>query len=291
MKAIINRGISGSGKSTSTLNYLDEYKIICRDEFRKELVPNDPDINFWEQYSFDKNIENTVTSLVDKAIIECSKTGSNIILDNTNLFNRKVDSLKTYLKSLGFEVEENNCNIFSDINIYHKRNKNRLHSVNSGVVNDQFITSSINELVPLESNKIFIVDLDGTISLMNGRKAFEYKHSINDVPNEYVTNIIKHLVDTGYVDYVQFLTGRESYHYDIYIEWLELQGFDMNIHKLLCRKTSDYRKDSIIKKEIYDNCLKQNTILGVFDDRPQVVQMWWDENLPVFHVGDFRKDF
>jgi hypothetical protein len=37
--------------------------------------------------------------------------------------------------------------------------------------------------------------------------------------------------------------------------------------------------------------LKQNNIKYLFDDRNQVIDMWWDNKLPVFHVGDYRNVF
>ena len=291
MKAIINRGISGSGKSKSNSLHPD-FKIISKDIYRKELVLHDTEINFWTTYRFfDKEIENSVIDLMNKDIQSSADAGENIIIDNTNLSNNRTNELIKHLQRLGYEILINNCNHSDNINDYIVNNKNRLDSVDSSVVNDQYIMACINKLIPLKSHRILIVDIDGTLALPTHRSIYDYNKAYSDDVNSYVYDLIKHLAKTDYVDYIQFLTGRESYSYDVTKNWLTAKGFDMNKHRLLSRKTNDSRKDYIIKEEIYFNCLQQNTVVGLFDDRPQVVEMWWDNLLPVFHVGDFRIKF
>ena len=47
------------------------------------------------------------------------------------------------------------------------------------------------------------------------------------------------------------------------------------MRKYYYKPENDYRKDNIIKKEIFDNYLKDvYNILFVYDDRNQVVNMW-----------------
>ena len=56
------------------------------------------------------------------------------------------------------------------------------------------------------------------------------------------------------------------------------------------RPEGDSRKDSIIKREIFDAEVRDRwRITGVFDDRQQVVRMWRQLGLTVFQVaeGDF----
>ena len=59
---------------------------------------------------------------------------------------------------------------------------------------------------------------------------------------------------------------------------------------LLMRKDNDDRKDSIVKKEIYDNeILGKYNVLFVLDDRDQVVKLWRSLGLVCLQVanGDF----
>jgi len=68
------------------------------------------------------------------------------------------------------------------------------------------------------------------------------------------------------------------------MRWLE--DNDIVFDQLYMRATDDTRKDSIVKQEIYDKHIKDKyNVVFVFDDRPQVVQMWRDNGLFVFDVN------
>jgi hypothetical protein len=79
------------------------------------------------------------------------------------------------------------------------------------------------------------------------------------------------------------LSGREDKSKEHTCSWLKENK--INFDNIYMRKTGDFRKDSIIKKEIYDEFIKDKyTVMGVFDDRPQVVRMWKELGLFVFNV-------
>ena len=53
--------------------------------------------------------------------------------------------------------------------------------------------------------------------------------------------------------------------------------------ELLMRKADDVRKDSIVKREMYEEHIKgKYNVKFVFDDRPQVVKTWRELGLFVF---------
>ena len=158
-------------------------------------------------------------------------------------------------------------------------------------INDQYLLAAQSGYLELSSSNIALVDIDGTVAIKCDRSPFEYNKADNDTPNQYVIDTINALYETKRIDYIQFLSGRESYSYELTRNWLIKHGFDMTKHRLLMRRTSDHRRDSVIKNEIYESCLKQNNIKYLFDDRNQVIDMWWDNKLPVFHVGDYRNVF
>ena len=59
---------------------------------------------------------------------------------------------------------------------------------------------------------------------------------------------------------------------------------------LFMRAEGDSRRDSIVKQEIFDTDVRDRwRVVGVFDDRQQVVRMWRGLGLTVFQVaeGDF----
>ena len=53
------------------------------------------------------------------------------------------------------------------------------------------------------------------------------------------------------------------------------------------RKKDDFRKDSIIKKEIFENEINPKyNVLFVYDDRNQVVKTWRELGVKVFQVEE-----
>jgi hypothetical protein len=72
------------------------------------------------------------------------------------------------------------------------------------------------------------------------------------------------------------VTGR----YDTYRKQTEewLKKYAINYEKLIMRKAGDKRKDSIIKKELYEKNIKDHyDVVFVLEDRDQVVKMWREE--------------
>jgi hypothetical protein len=56
------------------------------------------------------------------------------------------------------------------------------------------------------------------------------------------------------------------------------------------RPKNDYRKDSLIKEEIYVNNIKNKyNVIAVYDDRDQVVKKWRELGIKCFQVdyGNF----
>lgn len=276
MEAIINIGLSGSGKSFNNSKYPD-YKVISKDIYRKRFVRHDPSRNFWLSYKYsDPNVENNVISTMSNEIITSSKKGENIIIDNTNLSPYRTFELKEFLSKLGYTIRVINYNTTDDINYYLSNNKKRLDSVESTVINDQFINACINELIPLESKDILLVDVEGTL-LQTNQNSYH--------TNEYITDLLKHLDDTNYCDYIQFVSNQTSDRYSLILDWLSSHGFDMSKHRLLCRKSIDKRPEIAVKSELFNNCFKHNNLLAVMEDNIDIFFMYQDIGLPVLKVS------
>lgn len=136
--------------------------------------------------------------------------------------------------------------------------------------------------------KAIIVDLDGTICLLDQRTPFEYEKCDTDLPHEPIIDIVKrYRTDPEFS--VIFLSGREDSAYEKTKEWIT-KHIGNEPEYLFMRKTKDWRKDWIVKKEIFDAKIKPFfDILFVLDDRNQVVEMWRKEGLVCLQVaeGDF----
>ena len=293
-------GISASGKSTYVKEHATSNSVIINnDNARRRFVGINPEDNLWDYYKFDKNVESQVKSETDALINDAFYNNKDLWIDNTNLTAIKNENLKKFLEQLGYEVHFHNLNISSNINTYLCRNQQRINELKPSVINDQYIRACINNYVDFETgdrvqSRIALVDIDGTVAdHCNQRSPFDWSRVSNDRPRPYVIETLKALYNFGSIDFIQFLSGRESICYDDTMIWLQnVAGFDMTRHRLLMRQRKDNRKDVIIKSEIYENCIKDKyEIKFVFDDRNQVVDYWWDQKLPVFHVGDYRNVF
>ena len=80
------------------------------------------------------------------------------------------------------------------------------------------------------------------------------------------------------------VSGRPGNYREATEKWLDKHGFEFDV--LLMRRAGDKRPDTEVKKEIYDKCLKKYEIECVFDDRPRIINMWKEQGLKVFDVGN-----
>ena len=140
--------------------------------------------------------------------------------------------------------------------------------------------------------KSIIVDIDGTLALMNGKRdPYDWNRVDVDDPNTPIIDLVKKFKNQlGYN--VIIMSGRDGRALSLTRQWLNNYGVPYD--RLLMRAAKDFRKDSLIKKELYQNVLlAENPDLQVdyvIDDRQQVVDMWRDElGLTVLQVakGDF----
>ena len=140
--------------------------------------------------------------------------------------------------------------------------------------------------------KAIICDLDGTLSFANGRDWYDASTCDEDKLNEPVAEVVRWAKDNGYS--IIFLSGREAKYSEPTIKFLDKHGFYANNgtytpgYFLHMRKTSDNRKDSIVKRELYEEyVLGKYDVLFILDDRKQVVDMWrLAYGLTVFQVAE-----
>ena len=131
---------------------------------------------------------------------------------------------------------------------------------------------------PIYFNKTVICDLDGTLSLLNGRNPYKPETCDEDKVNRPVAMILELFYQSfkdG--DVITFLSGRE-YKYRTQTRKFLNRAISFRNYNLFMRETDDFRKDSIVKKELFDKYIKDEyDVLFVMDDRNQVVDMWRNE--------------
>ncbi|WP_431166678.1 HAD family acid phosphatase [Tenacibaculum halocynthiae] len=135
--------------------------------------------------------------------------------------------------------------------------------------------------------KAIICDLDGTLSLINNRSPFDGSKCEQDLPNIPIVNLVKNYQNLGFK--ILLLSGRDGQYQPETESWLKKH--EVIYDKLWMRKPKDYRKDSIIKEEIFRREIDNKYFIEfVLDDRNQVVDLWRKElKLPCLQVfyGDF----
>jgi hypothetical protein len=139
----------------------------------------------------------------------------------------------------------------------------------------------VEALIP-KRHPAIIVDLDGTLALMNGRGPFEQHKCDTDLLCRPVAQAVHGLSLMGYL--VLITTGRFQQHFGKTKEWLIREKVPHA--RIYMRADGDYLKDAVVKREIYENQIEPYyDVLLVLDDRAQVVNMWRELGLQCLQVA------
>ena len=147
--------------------------------------------------------------------------------------------------------------------------------------------------------KIVIFDLDGTLALIDKRRAlatkdngkFDWDIFFNpdnislDVPNTPVIKMAQMLDSQGFN--IVIFSGRSKSTYRTTRQWLIQNDvpFD-DLHMRSRHKDEHFMKDSDLKQLWLDALIDKDDVFAVFDDRQQVVDMWRQNGLTCFQVAD-----
>ena len=142
----------------------------------------------------------------------------------------------------------------------------------------------------------YVFDLDGTLCDVNHRRQWVATNPKNwdawnagiseDKPNPPVFDTLYAL--SGLFPIV-LVSGRGSEYRSQTEEWLGRHNVPYTA--LFMRAAGDFRPDHEIKSELADEVEKTYKIVGVFDDRKKVVDMWIKRGLFVFDVAQGNGDF
>lgn len=133
--------------------------------------------------------------------------------------------------------------------------------------------------------RAIIFDVDGTLALRdetdpNVRAWYDWARVGEDHPNPAVVELAHMVVNQqhspGGGPALIVVSGRDAICRPETEAWLaELEIFETELHM---RAHKDNRKDSIVKREIYERDIAPRwDVSWVVDDRQQVVDMWRDE--------------
>lgn len=142
----------------------------------------------------------------------------------------------------------------------------------------------------------FVFDLDGTVCDVRHRRQWVATKPKNwdawnagiseDTPNVAVVETLRALSKSHDIVLV---SGRGSEYRAVTVDWL--RKHEIHFSDLFMRQANDHRPDDEVKSELADEVEKTYKIVGVFDDRKRVVDMWIKRGLFVFDVAQGQGNF
>jgi predicted kinase len=317
-KIILTVGIPACGKSTWAK------EKVAKDPEGTTRINRDDLRNMMSNYHFCDANEKLVTEASDAILKSALKKGRNIILDETNLSQRNFDKICDLVKELNISAMVMEKPFYIDLEEALLRNSKREGTSKvpedvirkmwktSGGKQHQFYKPKVEVFQPGDKDEsvvcpdydsslpnALICDLDGTWALFNSigkngkatikhpkvhvRSPYDASKCEADAPNEPVVAVVEAFYKNGYK--ILFCSGRENLYRNQSINHIN-KNSDIKF-ELFMRETGDQRKDSIIKKELYDKNIKgKYNVFFVLDDRNQVVEFWRSIGLTCFQVAD-----
>lgn len=319
---MIFKGLPGSGKSTEAAALVKKepkrWVRINRDDLRSMVVGpgNNP--------HGDREREDLVRNMKNELIRQAFREGYDVILDDTHLVPSTVKKLHELAMFVGdVKVIEKGVNVPVETCIERDSKRTGFAKVGEKVIKDFAKLSGVDKGRKLSDKEVYYpprwapgqggdngmtyrddpalittidCDLDGTTSLLNGRSPYDASSCDRDPPNTPVVECIKamyaYLVARAAAEKkdptkvkILFTSGREE-KYRAPTEKFLAEHLPCIPYELHMRKTGDMRKDSIIKREMFDTEIRGRfNILFVLDDRNQVVDNWREMGLHCWQVA------
>ena len=139
-------------------------------------------------------------------------------------------------------------------------------------------------MVQKESEKInaIIVDLDGTLAILNNRGPFEWENVENDNLNRPIAELIAMSQKHSYKTII--LSGRDEAASEKTIKWLNQN--DIIYDKLYLRPSNNQMSNAEYKRTVFINEIQAKyNVLFILEDLPEVVKMWRNDfDLTVFQI-------
>ncbi len=292
----ITRGLPGSGKTTWAKQQGGHVRVN-RDDLRR-MLHGGPLQTGWAEVQ---------VTLAQQAQVEALlRAGVNVVCDDTNLRARYVRELAELGRAAGATVVVKDfTEVPLDECIARDAVRPEPERVGEEAIRGMWQRYLAGRRLPLPvpdpapaltpthyeppagMPEAFLVDIDGTVAVMNGRSPYDESRVHEDRPNEPVIRVVRALHAAGYR--IVFCSGRTDACREATAAWLA-DHVGVPYQALHMRVAGDQRKDSVVKAEIFDAHIRHTyRIVGVLDDRAQVVRMWRALGLTVLQVaeGDF----
>jgi predicted kinase len=298
-------GIPGSGKSTYAK------QVISKDPSNWVRINNDDLRAMMNGSVWSQDYEKMITDARNYLIRDALKRGKNVIIDNLNLNRRHFDDVCKIAKSINADIQVFEKAFYIELDEAMERNSKREGAArvpddvvkkwwkDSGGKQFKFFKGRVeifNERRGNVNNTVdgpawddslptaVLCDLDGTLALIHNRSPYDASNcDIKDLPNRPVIETVMAHHRGG--KYIIFCSGREDKYRPETERFIQMHCKGLP-YELYMRKTDDFRKDAIIKEEIYqENIEGKYNVLCVLDDRDQVVEFWRNKGLTCFQVA------
>lgn len=298
---IITRGLPGSGKTTHARAW------VAGDRANRARVNRDDLRAMLDDGAFEKGVtEPRILAARDATILGLLRKGLSVICDDTNLPQRTARDLADLARraSADFTVYDY-TNVPLETCLARNAGRADKAPVPEDAIRDMHARYVAGKPWPLPvptepaagdmapapyepkpgTRKAVLVDIDGTTALKGARSPFDESRVREDRPNLPVIRVIMAMHAAGYA--IVYLSGRTDACREATIEWLAAHVPEP-FAGLHMRPAGDMRKDSVVKRELFDRHVReQYDVALVLDDRDQVVRMWRDElGLACLQVAD-----
>jgi predicted kinase len=295
-KIVVLIGCSNSGKSTFAHKEWQKKPqqtvIVNRDKIRELLFAYTEESvsEYYKRPDLNK-LEKQVTKYEDTLIYEALCEDKTVVVDATHL---SEDYIRRY-EYWNVPIEL----VLFDITLKEALTRNMGRNRQ---VDEQIIIKQYNKYVSLRKNlasysfspkllkqdrnlpPCVIYDIDGTIAKMTDRSPYDWKRVGEDLVIYNVSATLDWVNDLEekYRPHVIICTGRDGEALEETEKWLKDNKLEYD--DIFIRGKGDMRPDWVVKQEMWEDISKEFYIVGLYDDRLQVVRRARALGLKVFHV-------
>ena len=302
---IVMRGLPASGKSTWARAWYwgaPELRArVCRDDIRAQTF-DAVDERYAAYFALPdlREKEEVVTMLEDRTVKALLSKGKSVVIDATHIRRSYITRWADLAGRTGsaFSVKL----IDTPVEICMERDAARPFPVGDKVIADMHrrLRSALREPAPeapvAEAVQLYepddtkqvawLVDIDGTLALMDGRSPYDTTRYHEDKLNHVVADLVAMIADAG-VEII-LMSGRDERYRAETEAWLGEHSVPFDA--LFMRPAEDTRNDAIVKLEMFfEHVAPRWCVAGALDDRNRVVEAWRSIGLTCLQVapGDF----
>lgn len=278
----ITRGLPASGKTT----FAHQLVADTASRGRRMVRSNRDDLRLMlHQGRWSRGNEKLVTAVQHAMVTEALLANCDAVVDDTNLNPRVLRELHRIADTCRADVVVHDQFLEVPLRECIARDAKRDRSVGEDVIRrmwEQYLKPPPRQRTGQPT--CVLVDVDGTLALMNGRSPFDWDRVGDDLPNEHVVDLVCWLANRHAI---VVLSGRDGSCRDATEKWLR-HHLRFTPDGLLMREAGDTRHDWEVKAELLTQVEQSWDPVLAIDDRQQVVDLWRERGIECWQVASGR---